>query len=232
MTTTTTSPRWPTASQGQILHSLALVLCMGATFLLGLGVIGPALGVQPDEFFTGSSRALLMTALMGSYSVAVVALGLLALGRVRAADLGWRSEHMATDVAYGLLGALLLVLGMMAVMVAFGADVREAYEVATRFTPAQRLQMLMIGVIAGFGEESVFRGYLQPALCSKFGVWWGLSATAVIFALYHVPVTPHAIGLTAKLMFGIILGLLRHKTGGLWAPAIAHFVFWQIAGFA
>lgn len=56
--------------------------------------------------------------------------------------------------------------------------------------------------------------------------------TATVFALYHLPVTPSAIGLSGKLLFGLILGALRQRTGSLVAPAVAHAGFWQIAGFA
>lgn len=30
---------------------------------------------------------------------------------------------------------------------------------------------------------------------------------------------------------GLVLGALRHRTGALFAPALAHFLFWQILGF-
>jgi membrane protease YdiL (CAAX protease family) len=230
---TSPPPRWEIASPARIVHSLVLVVLMGSTFVLGFGVIGPMLGLDMSEVFSGSKLALLTTAIMGVYSVVgVVGLGLFVFGRVRPSDIGWRSEHVARDIGTGLLGALCLVGCMLAILLLFGLDVDELLHSITQFTRAQRAQMLLIGVIAGLGEESVFRGYLQPALCSRLGAVIGILAGSTIFALYHVVVTPHVIGISAKFSFGIVLGVLRYRTGSLWPAAIAHFTFWQIMGFA
>ncbi|MDD9946624.1 MAG: CPBP family intramembrane metalloprotease [Myxococcales bacterium] len=225
--------RWEPASRAQIVHSLILVVGMASTFILGFGVIGPALGLKMDEVFSGSLPAMLTTALMGLYSVGgVVGLGLLLLGRVRPGDLGWRVDQLGRDVVAGLIGVVGLVACMLVVMLGFGLDLDGLFVSITSFTGPQRAQMLLIGVIAALGEESVFRGYLQPALTSRMGPATGIFLGAAIFAIYHVPVTPHAIGITAKFGFGLVLGLLRYRTGSLVPAAVAHWGFWQIMGFA
>jgi membrane protease YdiL (CAAX protease family) len=38
----------------------------------------------------------------------------------------------------------------------------------------------------GVGEESLFRGALQPALCESFGLWPGWATTSLVFGAVHV----------------------------------------------
>jgi len=60
--------------------------------------------------------------------------------------------------------------------------------------------VLTLGLAAALGEESVFRGALQPR--------FGLILTAILFALMH---SNYGITLSTVLVFGvgIVLGLLR-----------------------
>ena len=77
---------------------------------------------------------------------------------------------------------------------------------------------MAVCVIAPVFEELVFRGIL----------WWGLekflsshvvlAITSILFALAHVD-TLHVI---AVFPLGLLFGYLRHKTGSIWAPMIAH----------
>jgi len=78
--------------------------------------------------------------------------------------------------------------------------------------------LVAVCVIAPVFEELVFRGIL----------WWGLekflsshvvlAITSILFALAHVD-TLHVI---AVFPLGLLFGYLRHKTGSIWAPMIAH----------
>lgn len=95
-------------------------------------------------------------------------------------------------------------------------------------------------VFSGFGEEFIWRGYVQSQLNHSFGRPWdfrgiqfgpGLIVASLLFGLTHALNTYHpAIGL-ASLSWGwaiftatggLFLGLIREKTGTLLAPGIAH----------
>ena len=159
-----------TGARFELLHSLVLVVALGAAFPIGFGWLAPRLGLTGGDVFDGSRAALLTTACMGAYVVVgVVGLGLLGIRRASPADLGWRARPSLRDIASGLFGMLALVLALVATAAAFGLHPAGLLRTALDFDAGQRWQMLMIGVIAAAGEESVFRGYLQPVLQHRLG---------------------------------------------------------------
>jgi membrane protease YdiL (CAAX protease family) len=90
----------------------------------------------------------------------------------------------------------------------------------------------LLAALAGLGcqalaQEAFFRGWLQPVLCARWGSWPGLIAAAVVFAAFHVALGAHgAITALNLLLFGMLLGLLALRSGGLVAPISAHFAWW------
>jgi len=86
----------------------------------------------------------------------------------------------------------------------------------------------------GFGEEILFRGYIQSRLNRAFGrpfrIWgvrwgWSVIITAVLFGLVHYLHGTGTLWWGVWTTFaGLVLGFLREKTGAIVAPAIAHGV--------
>lgn len=108
-----------------------------------------------------------------------------------------------------------------------------------------RLTLIVVSTVvwqffSGFGEEFVFRGYVQSRLNQAFGRpfnWFGIQfgagliVTSVLFGLFHAFNTyDPAIGLASlswgwalfTTFGGLFFGILREKTGTLLAPSIAH----------
>ncbi len=72
-------------------------------------------------------------------------------------------------------------------------------------------------------EELVFRGVLYDAVESEWGWRAAIGATAVLFGLGHLHGYPPGwLGACLAGIYGVLLGLLRAKTGGLLLPIIAH----------
>lgn len=72
-------------------------------------------------------------------------------------------------------------------------------------------------------EELVFRGVLFDALESRWGSWFTVVATSLLFGLGHAHGYPSgAIGVGMASIFGLAMGLLRLRTGGLVLPIVAH----------
>lgn len=85
--------------------------------------------------------------------------------------------------------------------------------------PAATQALVLFGVCL-FGplvEEVLFRGYVQTALRGVFGVATGLILTSALFGLVHGAVYAVPTGL-----LGLWFGWLRERTGGLFAPFVAH----------
>jgi membrane protease YdiL (CAAX protease family) len=74
-----------------------------------------------------------------------------------------------------------------------------------------------------WAEEALFRGWLQPVLCSRWGPWRGLVATTIVFGVAHSVRTPSLIAVMNATLAGLVFGLLALRTGGLAAPICAHF---------
>jgi membrane protease YdiL (CAAX protease family) len=84
----------------------------------------------------------------------------------------------------------------------------------------------------GVGEEALFRGVLQPALCESLGLWPGWALTSVIFGgvhLFNFVDQPDGLGTAAKALpfltaVGAYFGLTAIETGYTLETSVAlHF---------
>jgi serine/threonine-protein phosphatase Stp1 len=136
----------------------------------------------------------------------------------------WRTERRAT-----LAGAagLLIALGGFALAVGVAATagavrVGAGEDGAARGAAGAILGLLVFGYQAG-AEEVLFRGWMQPVLCTRFGPWAGLAAAAAVFGLLHLVGAPHApLAIVNLMLAGLMFGLLALRSGGLWAAFCAH----------
>ena len=80
-----------------------------------------------------------------------------------------------------------------------------------------------ISLLAGVGEEMLFRGVLQPAFSLwAEDPWMGILAASLLFGLTHA-LTPTYVALAG--VAGVYLGALMLWTGSLVAPIVAHSVY-------
>lgn len=83
-------------------------------------------------------------------------------------------------------------------------------------------QIALISILAGVGEEILFRGVLQQVLLDRFGLLAGLLGASLLFGMVHY--LSFAYFISATLM-GFILGGLYLLTDSLLAAVIAHAVY-------
>jgi uncharacterized protein len=98
--------------------------------------------------------------------------------------------------------------------------------------------LLYYAVFVGFGEEILYRGFVQSRLDASFGrpwrflgaeVGWGLIITSLVFGFLHVLNRDMTTGQTWFWWWGLwttcsgfFLGYVRARTGSIVAPAILH----------
>jgi membrane protease YdiL (CAAX protease family) len=81
---------------------------------------------------------------------------------------------------------------------------------------------VVISLLAGAGEEGVFRGILQGYLSGVMGEVPALIAAAALFGLLHFITPLYAVLAT---LMGLYLGWLFLATGNLVVPMIVHALY-------
>ena len=74
------------------------------------------------------------------------------------------------------------------------------------FRRCSLLELAIVAILAGIGEEMLFRGVVQEAIAHRFGPAVGLIAASLLFGLAH-PIT-HT--------YAVLAGLIGFYLGGLW----------------
>jgi len=80
------------------------------------------------------------------------------------------------------------------------------------------VSLVVIAILPGLCEELVVRGALLPSLVGRLGPGGAIVGSAFLFAAMHAD--PYRFLFT--LAIGLVLGLLRLRTGSLWPPVLAH----------
>ncbi|CAN7248254.1 CPBP family glutamic-type intramembrane protease [Phenylobacterium sp. LjRoot225] len=205
-----------------------LVLLVGVSSAVAIGALarglGPEIPAAVSAHMPGAIGVMLGVAAL--YLVVFLPLWVTAgLGGLAEGRVVWRAERHA--VLAGAAG-LLLALGGFAIAVglAAGAGVVRAgggaIDGGTTSAVGVALGLLVFGYQAG-AEEVLFRGWMQPVLCARFGPWIGLVTVAASFGLLHLAGAPHGqLAILNLMLAGLMFGLLALRSGGLWAAFGAH----------
>ena len=90
------------------------------------------------------------------------------------------------------------------------------------FASCSPLEILLISIMAGIGEEVFFRGFLQGSLARVLDPWIALVLVSVLFGLAHFASLVYAI---VAALIGFYLGTLLLLTGNLFVAILVHALF-------
>lgn len=197
-----------------------MVTALGVAAMFASGLLAP--------------RLRLGLGLRGQIAFGTVLLALPALAALVARPPAWRAALGPGVVAHRtaalstLLGAALWVgsIGLME-MQSLVSPPPPAYLDAFRaihhaLAPRGPLDTLVslavIAILPGLCEELVVRGVLLPSLVRPMGAAGAVVGSAFLFAAMHAD--PYRFLFT--LTVGLVLGVLRLRTGSLWPPIFAH----------
>ena len=84
--------------------------------------------------------------------------------------------------------------------------------------------LLILAAIAGFAEEALFRGFLQPWLENGWGASVGLWLSNLLFALVHAVTPLYAV---LAMLMGLYMGVMLDYGGerNLLVPMVIHAVY-------
>ena len=134
---------------------------------------------------------------------------------------------LALGIVFGIAFKFLMKAIVMPLL---GADpINRAYHYLAGNRAALPGMLFAVIVVAGFGEETVFRGYLFERLGKLFGPGpWAKASivllTAALFALAHYPDQGLA-GAEQAAITGLVFGTIFAVTGRLWTLMWAHAAF-------
>ncbi len=158
----------------------------------------------------------------------------------------WGGALVMAAVQIGLLLLLALIVRNRPLPIGLGAAVAGILLLGSiSNVPGPRPGQVMVlfmtyAVFVGFGEETLYRGYVQSRLDEAFGkpyrffgvaFGWGAILTALIFGLSHTGLLSWALGLSSQVTLawglwtffgGLVFSLVREKTGSILAPALLH----------
>lgn len=173
-------------------------------------------------------RTLLLVAAAVEGGLAVLALALCAwsgLDPLGAARLSWKAAAAALPACLPLLGGLALALRSPWRPL---AQLREEIDGIVRpvFAESRLPDMALIALLAGLGEELLFRGWLQGLLARELGLWPALLAASAVFGLAHFLSAGYAL---YAALTGLYLGIIYQATGNLYVVAAVHALYDFIA---
>jgi uncharacterized protein len=82
--------------------------------------------------------------------------------------------------------------------------------------------IVLLSLMAGVGEEVLFRGVIQAGLGERLPAWLAVGIAALLFGLAHWLTMSYAVFAT---LIGAYLGILFLVTGNLLVPAVTHALY-------
>lgn len=169
------------------------------------------------------------------WSIARIAIlfegGLAILGWV----LGWWLELPAlggatlslTAIGLGIAACLPMVLAFVLILGSQLPPFRKIRALCDEiirpmFASCTVLDLALISLLAGLGEEMLFRAILQAWTANRVGVWGGLLIASFVFGMLHA-ITPAYVVIATS--FGLYLGWLWILTDNLLVSIITHAVY-------
>ncbi|MEY2558046.1 MAG: protease family protein [Verrucomicrobiota bacterium] len=154
------------------------------------------------------------------------------LSRTPWREIGYvRPRSWIGSVATGIVFGCVFKFVMKAiVMPLLGADpINQAYHYLAGNRAALPGMVVVIIIVAGFGEETLYRGYFFERLGKLLGsAWWGRASivllTSIWFALAHYPIQGLA-GAEQALITGLVFGTIFAMTGRIFMLMVAHAAF-------
>ena len=80
--------------------------------------------------------------------------------------------------------------------------------------------LFLAGFAAPFGEELLFRGVLYTMLRERWGIWFSVLFSSLLFGIIH---GNFAVGLTGFLI-GIVAAIVFEYSGSLWTAVLVHSI--------
>ena len=164
-------------------------------------------------------KKILLLALLFEGGLLIVALVLAAFLQL---DLLHGNNNVMKGVLYGTalaippFGLFLLSLSKRAERIPFVGSLKKLviHDIRHFFAQSRVTDLIFISLMAGIGEEALFRGVIQQQ--------FGIVAASIVFGLAHC-ISPAYVIVTV--LMGLYIGFIYQATQSLLVPVQLHFVY-------
>ncbi len=149
------------------------------------------------------------------------------LGLLLKTPFGAQTFITGSAIALGVAATMPLFLGLY-------GTIRSSWPVLVRLRQVIEEQVVplfagctvwgiaIISILAGVGEEALFRGVMQTNLAGLLGVVPALLVTSLLFGLVHFVTSTYAV---MAGIIGLYLGVISIWSGNLFAPMVIHALY-------
>ncbi|HYE83572.1 MAG TPA: CPBP family intramembrane glutamic endopeptidase [Clostridia bacterium] len=210
-----------------IVWSVVTVIVFGTIFYYSRGTM-------PDgsEMLDRMVRSPQYLFIISGYNIFIVLLTFLFWKYIDKRDtsiigLRWRRNSLKL-FGLGLLGGTIEIAMIMLLSIFMGTLWFQSTGYGI-FSGAEIQMSLLYGILAfllvGFGEEALFRGYIQKRLMLAIGNKRALLISSLIFMAAHILTYGKLLDFIDVALGGVILGYLYILTDSLYLPAAYHFIY-------
>lgn len=220
MTETTSNPSIEPGWQRALLIFIPFLVVLGAFEFLGAMVINAPLFYYAEW----SSTEKLVVTIFGMSGIVLLVLTFLRfVDKESISSIGIKRHFSRSQLIYsGIFVTLSIGIGFLLLLIS-GQIQFQAFNF--QFMPF--LQSFTLFIIAAFGEEIFFRGYILKNLSQSFSHKTALILSSLLFCALHL-FNPNIdiISIIDLFLAGIVLGIAYLYSGNLWLPFSIHF-FWN-----
>ena len=206
-------------------------LAAGVIFVLGLLALRFIPGVWESMVSGTGGNTILLSALMAALE-GIALIGGVWLAGLKRRRLSWsavgvRQMSLTWWAIAGGIGLAIIPLSALIVAILqliIGGEFKNPqipFLAPEGFSWSGLISMLiLVGLVAPFAEELVFRGVFYKWLRDRWGVWVGVFISALVFGAAHVVPSVAAVAF----VLGLILAYSYERSGSLWAPVLIHVI--------
>ena len=139
--------------------------------------------------------------------------------------------QQASAAGWGLLATLPMLVGLVVLRKIQGGPLGELNQLVDKqlaplFVETRLWELALIALAAGWGEELLFRGWLQTLVTRNIpgdaGLWIGVLLSAAIFGMCHWITPAYAL---LVLLAGMYLGILFVASGNILTSVTTHALY-------
>lgn len=181
------------------------------------------------EYLSGSPEFLFAVSFYNIFIIWIVRLFWKRAGKNSSNMMGlqWR-ENSARLFGLGILGGTLEMALIMLVSFAMGTLWYKSSGFGI-YSAREMFNSILFGTLAfllvGFGEEAIFRGYIQKRLMLSVGNGWALLLSSLVFMAAHLATYGKLLDFIDVFLGGLVLGYIYILTNSLYLPAGYHFIY-------